>query len=83
MKAHQTSVGKSDEWLTPQWILEPLGVFDLDPCASVVRPWATAKQHLTVEDDGLKANWGGAGSTNLAQSSLQSLPARAVDGAHG
>jgi len=59
MKAHQRSIGQSDEWLTPRWILDPLGAFDLDPCASIVRPWATAARHFTVEDDGLRQPWYG------------------------
>lgn len=59
MKQHQKSVGLNDEWLTPRWILEPLGRFDLDPCAPVDRPWATADRHYTIEDDGLSKNWDG------------------------
>lgn len=46
-----------DEWLTPPELLKALGPFDLDPCAPVVRPWATAASHLTVEDDGLAKDW--------------------------
>lgn len=33
------------------------GAFDLDPCASVNRPWNIAAHHYTVEDDGLKLPW--------------------------
>jgi DNA N-6-adenine-methyltransferase (Dam) len=51
--------GKTDEWLTPQPIIEALGPFDLDPCAPVTRPWPTAAQHYTIEDDGLTAPWNG------------------------
>jgi hypothetical protein len=53
------STGK-DEWLTPKSIIDALGEFDLDPCSPVVRPWNTAKKHLTIEDDGLLTDWGGA-----------------------
>lgn len=35
-----------------------LGHFDLDPCAPTTRPWSTADRHLTIEDDGLTADWG-------------------------
>jgi hypothetical protein len=49
----------TDVWLTPPHILEALGDFDLDPCASLNRPWDTAKQHYTVADNGLLQNWGG------------------------
>ena len=46
-------------WLTPPHILRALGEFDLDPCASLDRPWDTAKNHYTVEDDGLAQPWFG------------------------
>lgn len=49
----------NDDWLTPPPILSRLGRFDLDPCASVVRPWPTADRHLTIEDDGLVRPWHG------------------------
>lgn len=56
---HLPFQGKNDEWLTPPWLLEKLGNFDLDPCAPVVRPWPTAAEHFTVEDDGLSKPWHG------------------------
>ena len=59
MKAHQKTIGGNDEWLTPTWILDQLGEFDLDPCAPVDRPWSTANSHYTVLDDGLKKKWFG------------------------
>jgi hypothetical protein len=49
----------TDEWLTPRPILEALGPFDLDPCASVVRPWPTAARHYTIADNGLALPWFG------------------------
>jgi len=58
LKIHQKQIGKSDEWLTPKEILNELGIFDLDPCSPIVRPWDTAKLHLTIEDNGLLRNWG-------------------------
>lgn len=51
--------GRSDEWLTPPFILDALGPFDLDPCAPVIRPWDMAAKHYTVEDDGLAQPWAG------------------------
>lgn len=48
-----------EEWLTPKFILDAFGPFDLDPCASVVRPWPTALAHYTREDDGLIKKWSG------------------------
>jgi hypothetical protein len=48
-----------EEWLTPKWIVDALGPFDLDPCAPTVRPWPTAEKHYTVLDDGLSLAWSG------------------------
>src|SRR5688572_32070680 len=52
-------VAVSDDWLTPPWLLDRLGSFDLDPCASVSQPWPTARRHYTVVDDGLVREWSG------------------------
>lgn len=49
----------TDEWLTPRWLLAALGEFDLDPCAPIIRPWPTARQHYTVLDNGLILPWHG------------------------
>lgn len=49
--------GANDEWLTPPHVLDALGNFDLDPCAPVQRPWPVAKEHLTINDDGLACCW--------------------------
>lgn len=54
---HQSAASKKDEWLTPPDLLKALGEFDLDPCAPIVRPWPMAKQHFTVEDNGLTKPW--------------------------
>lgn len=59
MKRHQAVVGKNDEWLTPPEIVDALGVFDLDPCAPALRPWGTAKRHISLPEDGLTAKWSG------------------------
>lgn len=56
---HQSARMLNDEWLTPPEIVQALGPFDLDPCAPVVRPWPTAAQHFTIEDDGLSQPWKG------------------------
>lgn len=57
---HQRAyVGRSDEWLTPPEILKALGEFDLDPCSPINRPWPTAKQHYTIEDNGILSTWEG------------------------
>lgn len=59
LSAHQSAQAKTDEWLTPPEILKALGPFDLDPCAPIVRPWDTATQHYTIEDNGLMQTWHG------------------------
>lgn len=48
-----------DEWLTPPYIIESLGSFDLDPCSPIKRPWNTAKNHFTKKQDGLSQVWKG------------------------
>ena len=50
---------RTNEWLTPPWILKQLGIFDLDPCSPIKRPWKTAKKHYTIKNDGLKKPWFG------------------------
>lgn len=59
LSSHQSAVMKHDEWLTPPDILRPLGRFDLDPCAPIMRPWDTAGHHFNVNDDGLIQPWAG------------------------
>lgn len=51
--------GATDSWITPKWIIDVLGPFDLDPCASDPQPWACAKRSLTIREDGLSRAWGG------------------------
>jgi hypothetical protein len=49
-----------DTWLTPRWILDQLGAFDLDPCAAAVTPaWVGAARAYTKDVDGLSTEWGG------------------------
>lgn len=47
----------TDDWITPRWLIERLGQFDLDPCASLFQPWPCADRSYTVKDDGLTADW--------------------------
>jgi len=49
--------GLKDEWLTPKWLTDRLGPFDLDPCAPCVPPWATATLSMCICDDGLAQPW--------------------------
>lgn len=57
--SHQSATMGKDEWLTPPELIKQLGHFDLDPCSPVNRPWDTASEHFTVEDDGLSQVWAG------------------------
>lgn len=58
---HHRTVGRTDDWLTPPWILALLGEFDLDPCAAPEpRPWATAREMWSLPDhNGLLESWFG------------------------
>ena len=56
---HQSAAMLKDEWLTPPEIIKALGAFTLDPCAPINRPWSTAADHYTIEDNGLMRQWYG------------------------
>jgi hypothetical protein len=55
---HQPNEGKSNDWITPKFIIDALGPFDLDPCMSLTQPWPTAVKGYTVNDDGFSRDWG-------------------------
>ena len=55
--SHQRTVGKSQTHLTPKWLIDALGPFDLDPCAALPRPWDCAKVNLSSM--GLDVPWRG------------------------
>jgi hypothetical protein len=57
--SHQQTVGKSQTHLTPRWIIDALGPFDLDPCAADPRPWDCATVNWSEADDGLSRVWRG------------------------
>jgi hypothetical protein len=62
MGSHQSAASETDTWFTPPEIIDALGgvdSFDLDPCSHRERPYATARQHFTVEDNGLLQPWHG------------------------
>jgi len=48
-----------DTWLTPRYLLDRLGMFDLDPCAATAQPYWVAAKSFTVDIDGLKQEWAG------------------------
>tara|TARA_R100000231_G_scaffold59169_1_gene48651 strand:+ start:515 stop:1003 length:489 start_codon:yes stop_codon:yes gene_type:complete len=53
-----TATGK-DEWLTPPYVIQSLGEFDLDPSSPINRPFETAKNYYTILDNGLIKEWQG------------------------
>lgn len=59
MKAHLTTIGKTDTWITPKYITDAIGKFDLDPCAHIDMPWQHATNQFTINDNGLSQNWNG------------------------
>jgi DNA N-6-adenine-methyltransferase (Dam) len=55
--SHQKTVGDSQNWITPKWIIGALGPFDLDPAGADPRPWDCANKTLT--QNGLSVPWEG------------------------
>jgi hypothetical protein len=47
--SHQKVVGDSQNWITPRFILDALGPFDLDPAGADPRPWDCATETLTKD----------------------------------
>lgn len=59
-KNFNTNTKNEPEWLTPKYITDCLGPFDLDPCSPAERrPWDTAKHHIGLPKDGLNEQWYG------------------------
>ena len=58
---HQSARALTQTWLTPRFVVDALGSFDLDPCAAPSpRPWATAEVHYEAPiQDGLTLEWFG------------------------
>jgi hypothetical protein len=56
---HEKPIGATGVHLTPRWILDGLGPFDLDPCASDPRPWDCAATNYTEFENGLLLPWHG------------------------
>jgi len=52
-------IQQKDEWLTPPYIFQPLGHFDLDPCAPKNAPWLIADKNYSLPLDGLSQFWYG------------------------
>lgn len=57
--SHQQTIGKSQVHITPRWIIDALGPFDLDPCAADPRPWGCASDNYALPQNGLILAWYG------------------------
>lgn len=57
MGAHQSARPGSGVWLTPGYITDALGPFDLDPCGH--EGWPTAQKLICPPRDGLNEPWHG------------------------
>lgn len=58
--SHQTTVGKTQSWITPKFIIDDLGPFDLDPCESDPQPWPCAMTGYKSDGmGGLRLPWRG------------------------
>lgn len=54
------TVATSDDYYTPRWVFDALGLeFDLDVASPPGGSAVPAKRYLTVEDDGLACEWEG------------------------
>jgi len=53
--SHQRTLGRSTDHITPKFIIDACGPFDLDPCASPTQPWPCARISWTT--DGLVRDW--------------------------
>lgn len=52
--------GKNDDWRTPPWLLQALGVtFDVDVCASEHEDIVPARRYIRRAEDGLATPWEG------------------------
>lgn len=58
---HDNADNKTVDWYTPPHIFEAMRLdFDLDPCAPVGGvPWIPAKNHYSINEDGLLQSWFG------------------------
>jgi phage N-6-adenine-methyltransferase len=69
----------SDVWLTPQWVIDKIGISDLDPCGHLPdgKPIViTARNYFTEQDDGLIKDWYGSVFCNPPYSDLRVWLAR-------
>ena len=56
---HTRRSGSTDDWITPKWLVDRLGPFDLDPCACIPQPWPCAAKQYAGDANGLMLPWYG------------------------
>jgi hypothetical protein len=56
---HTRGTATTDSWITPKWLIDRLGPFDLDPCACIPQPWPCAARSYTEAENGLMMPWQG------------------------
>lgn len=58
-----TKKNKTDNWITPAWIIDKIGISDLDPSGYRHSDKGilveTARKYYFIEDDGLNKQWAG------------------------
>lgn len=54
---HTRNEKTTDDWITPKWLIDRIGPFDIDVCESRTQPWRTALIGFTEDVNGLSANW--------------------------
>ncbi len=81
----EQEVSTSDDYYTPSWIFEDMGVeFDLDVAAPPGGvPWIPAKKYYTMADDGLAQPWEGKVWMNPPFSSYTKWAAKFLDYGNG
>lgn len=57
--SHQKTIGVTQTWISPKWIIDAIGPFDHDPCAAFPRPWDCAARNTIEAMDGLSVEWQG------------------------
>ncbi len=72
-----------DTWLTPRYIVQALGHFDLDPCAAELNPFWIAAKSYTLADDGLRSAWTGRVFMNPPFSNTAPWIRKHAEHAHG